>query len=144
MSQENHPIETGGLDIPKGKLLQRDFATLGDNCATPPVVAIHPILSKADIVGKMVLAFGQAAIGAATRNLTTNNSKSTESHELGGFPPTCDLAAAAISHRSAKPFPVWNFLKSLCSLCSLWLPDVFADFEFVGTEIDEKAVGQAG
>jgi signal peptidase I len=53
-TRENHPIEPGLLSIAKGKLFDEDFATLGDNRAVPPVLAVHPILSKNEIVGKVI------------------------------------------------------------------------------------------
>jgi signal peptidase I len=55
--QENHGIQEGPLDVSKGKLLDGDYATLGDNRQIPAVLAIHPILSKTDIVGKVILSF---------------------------------------------------------------------------------------
>ena len=56
---ENHGVKAGSLDIAKGELLSEDFATLGDNRAIPAVLAIHPIISKPDILGKVVLSFGK-------------------------------------------------------------------------------------
>ena len=55
---EHHQVEPGFLDVGRGKLLEGDFATLGDNRAIPSVLAIHPILSKRDIVGKVVRVWG--------------------------------------------------------------------------------------
>ena len=55
--QENHGIEEGPLDVSKGKMFDGDFATLGDNRQIPAVLAIHPILSKTDIAGKVILNF---------------------------------------------------------------------------------------
>jgi signal peptidase I len=54
LEKENHPIRQGSLNIGKGKLLDGYFATLGDNRAVPAVLAIHPILLKSEIVGKVV------------------------------------------------------------------------------------------
>jgi hypothetical protein len=55
MSQhENHPIQPGLLDVGKGKLFDDDFATLGDNRAVPTATAVHPIVSPAEIRGKVV------------------------------------------------------------------------------------------
>jgi signal peptidase I len=50
--RESYPIQEGSLDVAKGKLFDGDFATLGDNRAIPSVLAIHPIISKPDIVGR--------------------------------------------------------------------------------------------
>ncbi len=47
------------LCVEKGNLLAGDFATLGDNRAVSPASAIHPIVAKADILGKVVLAPGK-------------------------------------------------------------------------------------
>ena len=57
--QEDHGVQEGPLDVSKGKLLDGDFATLGDNREIPAVLAIHPVLSKTDIVGKVILNFGK-------------------------------------------------------------------------------------
>jgi signal peptidase I len=54
LEKENHPIERGPLNIAKGKILDGYFATLGDNRAVPTVLAIHPILLKREIVGKVI------------------------------------------------------------------------------------------
>jgi len=59
LAAEKHPIEPGYLDVGEGKLLPGDFATLGDNRAVAPVSAIHPIVTKADILGKAVMALGK-------------------------------------------------------------------------------------
>ena len=56
---EEHRIEPGGLDVGTGKLLAGDFATLGDNRAVAAALAIHPIVTKADMLGKVVLALGK-------------------------------------------------------------------------------------
>ena len=59
LMKENHLINPGYLYVEKGNLLEGDFATLGDNRAVPPALAIHPIVTKADILGKVVLALGK-------------------------------------------------------------------------------------
>jgi len=43
------------FDIAKGKLFSGRFPTLGDNRGIPPIQASHPIISKAQIVGKVIL-----------------------------------------------------------------------------------------
>jgi signal peptidase I len=53
--QENHPVELGCLNIQSGTLLMGRFATLGDNRSVAPAQVIHPIVSKENIVGKVVL-----------------------------------------------------------------------------------------
>lgn len=54
-ARENHAIYPGLLCVGPGKLLPGDFATLGDNRAVSPVTAVHPIITEADILGKVVL-----------------------------------------------------------------------------------------
>jgi signal peptidase I len=51
---EEHAIQKGALDVAKGRLLDGDFATLGDNRAVPAVLAIHPILSRNEMLGKVI------------------------------------------------------------------------------------------
>ena len=57
--KESHKTFPGYLDVAKGKLLPGDFATLGDNRSVAPDSAVHPIVTKADILGKVVLALGK-------------------------------------------------------------------------------------
>ena len=57
--QEPHLVEPGYLEVGEGKLFPEDFATLGDNRAVAPASAVHPIVTKADILGKVVLALGK-------------------------------------------------------------------------------------
>jgi signal peptidase I len=57
--KENHPIDLGDLEVGEGRLLPRDFATLGDNRDVAPVLAIHPIVTAPDIMGKVVSALGK-------------------------------------------------------------------------------------
>ena len=57
--QEQHLVEPGYLDVREGRLLPEDFATLGDNRAVAPASAVHPIVTKADILGKVVLVLGK-------------------------------------------------------------------------------------
>ena len=52
--KENHPIYPGYLYVAQGKILPGDFATLGDNRAVSPATAVHPIVTRADIQGKVV------------------------------------------------------------------------------------------
>ena len=59
LMQEDHQVEQGTLSVEKGNLFEGDFATLGDNRAVSPASAIHPIVAKADILGKVVLAPGK-------------------------------------------------------------------------------------
>lgn len=56
---EPHKIHPGYLEVEKGKLLPGDFATLGDNRAVARASAVHPIVTKDDILGKVVLALGK-------------------------------------------------------------------------------------
>ncbi len=51
---EEHGIEGGPLDVGKGELSEDDFATLGDNRAIPASLAIHPIVSRPDLLGKVL------------------------------------------------------------------------------------------
>ena len=57
--QENYRTQEGIFDVAKGTLLDGDFATLGDNRAIPAVLAVHPILSKPDILGRVVFPSGK-------------------------------------------------------------------------------------
>ena len=59
LMKEEHPIDPGYLDVGEGKLLAGDFATVGDNRAVAPALAIHPIITKSDILGKVVMALGK-------------------------------------------------------------------------------------
>ncbi len=59
LMKEQHPIEPGYLDVGEGRLFPGDFATLGDNRAVAPALAIHPIVNKSHILGKVVLALGK-------------------------------------------------------------------------------------
>ena len=52
---EKHQINEGLLTVGEGKLLPGDFATLGDNRAVSPLTAVHPIVTKDEILGKVVL-----------------------------------------------------------------------------------------
>ncbi len=60
LMQEGYQVGQGTLYVEKGNLLEGDFATLGDNRAVSPASAIHPIVTKADILGKVVLALGKS------------------------------------------------------------------------------------
>lgn len=52
---EAHPLKQGSLSIAKGRLMDGYFATLGDNRSVPTALAIHPVVLKSDIIGKVVL-----------------------------------------------------------------------------------------
>jgi signal peptidase I len=52
--KEDYAILRGGLPVGQGKLLPGDFATLGDNRAVSSDTAVHPIVTKAEILGKVV------------------------------------------------------------------------------------------
>ena len=52
---ENHLIKAGLLNVGKGRLFAGDFATLGDNRSVADRVAVHPLITKHDIVGKVIL-----------------------------------------------------------------------------------------
>lgn len=43
------------FDIAKGKLFAGRFAILGDNRTIPPIQVFHPIISKDQILGKVIL-----------------------------------------------------------------------------------------
>jgi signal peptidase I len=51
---EGYGIEPGYLTIEKGKLFDGKFALLGDNRALRLPTAIHAVVSKEDIIGKVV------------------------------------------------------------------------------------------
>jgi signal peptidase I len=51
---EGQGIRPGSLTIEKGKLFDGKFALLGDNRALPLPTVIHAVVSKEDIIGKVV------------------------------------------------------------------------------------------
>ncbi len=55
---ENHPVEGGSLSIEKGRLSRWHFATLGDNRSVSAAQAIHPVVAKEDILGRVVFWIG--------------------------------------------------------------------------------------
>jgi len=57
--REDYRTDEGILDVAKGKLFDGDFASLGDNRAIPAVLAVHPILSRPDILGKVIFSSGK-------------------------------------------------------------------------------------
>jgi signal peptidase I len=57
--KEDYTTAHGVLDVARGWLLDGDFATLGDNRTIPTDLAVHPILSKPDIVGKVIFSSGK-------------------------------------------------------------------------------------
>jgi signal peptidase I len=50
---EGCTTNAAGFNVEKGRLFDGRFATLGDNRAIAPSSAIHPIVSKDEIVGKV-------------------------------------------------------------------------------------------
>jgi len=64
---EEHSIEKGPLDVSKGRLLAGDFATLGDNRAVPAVLAVHPILSRGEMLGKVIFSASFLPAGRSPR-----------------------------------------------------------------------------
>jgi len=54
---EGHRIEPGDLTIEKGKLFDGKYALLGDNRALPRSELIHAVVSKEDVVGKVIFSF---------------------------------------------------------------------------------------
>jgi len=63
---EEHGIEAGPLDVGEGELSEDDYATLGDNRAVPASIAIHPVISEADLVGKVLMSLVQPKAKAST------------------------------------------------------------------------------
>ena len=55
-------------------MLAGDYATLGDNRAIPPALAVHPIIRKADILGKVVLVIGKQTLWEGERDRAFLNS----------------------------------------------------------------------
>jgi signal peptidase I len=53
MAEPYHPSE-GMLSIDPGRLFAGRFATLGDNRSQPLAVSVHPILSRQDLVGRVI------------------------------------------------------------------------------------------
>ncbi len=64
---ENHPVEPGLLSIEKGTLLGGHFATLGDNRNVSDAQAVHPIVVKDDIMGRVVFSFANSCGQACPR-----------------------------------------------------------------------------
>jgi signal peptidase I len=52
---ESYPTGTGNLNVEKGRLLGGKFATLGDNRSVSPLLAVHPIVTKKEIIGRAIL-----------------------------------------------------------------------------------------
>jgi signal peptidase I len=59
LQPENYAIEGESLDVDKSRLLDGDFATLGDNRGISVATAVHPVITKADIFGKVVFSSGK-------------------------------------------------------------------------------------
>ena len=51
---ERYPIEPGGLTLRKGRLFDQRYALLGDNRSMPLMLSVHAVVSKDQIVGKVV------------------------------------------------------------------------------------------
>jgi signal peptidase I len=54
---ENYSVAPGLMEVAKGRLLEGDYATLGDNRSVPAVLAIHPILLRQEVLGKVIYSF---------------------------------------------------------------------------------------
>jgi signal peptidase I len=52
---EGHGIRAGPVNILKGKLFEGKFAILGDNRAIPPGQFVHAVVTKDQILGKVIL-----------------------------------------------------------------------------------------
>ena len=55
---EAHDVTPGPLEITKGRLFSGKFALLGDYRSVWPRKGVHGIVSKEDIVGKVILRVG--------------------------------------------------------------------------------------
>jgi signal peptidase I len=51
---EHHPIQPGRLEISPGIMFAGKFALLGDNRALPIALLVHAVVSKEELVGKVV------------------------------------------------------------------------------------------
>jgi signal peptidase I len=51
---ENHPMKTGPVNITKGRLFEGKYAILGDNRALPPGRIVHAIVTKDQMLGKVL------------------------------------------------------------------------------------------
>ena len=51
---ENHPMKTGPVNITKGRLFGGKFAILGDNRALPPGRIVHAIVTKDQMLGRVM------------------------------------------------------------------------------------------
>jgi signal peptidase I len=70
---ENHPLQPGSLDVAKGRLLEGDFATLGDNRTIPAILAVHPIVSRSEMLGKVIFARSWLPLKPATKSASDRN-----------------------------------------------------------------------
>lgn len=95
---ESHPITPGDLNVGKGKLSESDFATLGDNRAVPSVLAVHPIVTRPDILGKVVLILGRHSITPQTS--VTTGSRRTLKVLLAS---ACDTSRGCLRLPSPEP-----------------------------------------
>jgi signal peptidase I len=53
---ESWTIRRGTLDISEGKIHEGEFATLGDNQDISPLALVRPVVSKDQVIGKVVCA----------------------------------------------------------------------------------------
>lgn len=53
---ESQPVEAGSVDVGKGRLFDDRYATLGDNRSIPASRAVHPVIPRDQIVGKVIYA----------------------------------------------------------------------------------------
>jgi signal peptidase I len=53
-SAEDYPVERGTLILGKGRLFENRYALLGDNRSLPNSLSVHAVVSKDQILGKVV------------------------------------------------------------------------------------------
>jgi signal peptidase I len=75
--KENHAIYPGNSHVGQGRILPGDFATLGDNRAVAPAAVVHPIITKADILGKVVCVLKTGRLKATSQEMGSSGSVSS-------------------------------------------------------------------
>jgi signal peptidase I len=76
-AKETYAIARGDLHVGQGEILPGDFATLGDNRAVSSDTAVHPIVTKADILGKVVGVLQTGRLKATSQEMGSSGSVSS-------------------------------------------------------------------
>ncbi len=72
---EAYAVEPGWLSLRKGRLLEDRYALLGDNRSVSDSVFVHAVVSKDQILGKVIhsLRLGRAAIRPTVKEVSQNS-----------------------------------------------------------------------